>query len=283
MKELPVHYYGDNVRWFIATVIDARPPKGEKLEGRVQVRIHGTMSPSTADISQADLPWAQVLIPTTEGGTSGLGATPRLEAGTIVFGFFMDGKASQTPIVLGSLPNYEYPSPAQLGQDPGFIESSLQPEGPRVNLDIVENDNVGQISEEVRLARQSEAVKLLMANGFSREQAIGYTAALDIQNGMVTGYSNDGQKFGVGGWNATDAERLRGTTENWENFDAQLGYAVDQASKGNLKRANTISGNDRGSNNTVVASMEILRQNQEALTDAAVATANRISDNMGGG
>ena len=54
MKALPYEYYGDNFRWFIATVIDVSPPYG--YEGRVQIRIHGLHSSSTKDIPQGDLP-----------------------------------------------------------------------------------------------------------------------------------------------------------------------------------------------------------------------------------
>ena len=54
MKSLLSEYYGDNVRWFVADVIDSTPPFG--LEGRVRVRIHGVHSPSTKDIKQSDLP-----------------------------------------------------------------------------------------------------------------------------------------------------------------------------------------------------------------------------------
>jgi hypothetical protein len=283
MKTIPVQYYGDDVRWFIATVIDARPPKGENLEGRVQIRIHGTMSPSTRDIPQADLPWAQVLIPTTEGGTSGLGATPRLEAGTIVFGFFMDGKSSQTPIVLGSLPTFEYASPIQVGQDPGFVEEPFTNPRATVNEDLVENSNVGEISEETRLARQSEAIRYLTANGWSREQAVGMTAALDISSGMVTGYSQDGQRYGIGGWQETDAERLRNSIENFDEFGDQLEFVNSEAKNSNLSRARTLSANDKSNGNTVVASLEVLKADQEALTNRAINTANTIHDQMGGG
>ena len=283
MKAIPVQYYGDDVRWFIATVVDARPPKGENLEGRVQVRIHGTMSPSTRDIPQADLPWAQVLIPTTEGGTSGLGATPRLEAGTIVFGFFMDGKSSQTPIVLGSLPTFEYASPIQVGQDPGFVEAPFTTPDGGVDEDLTENSNTGEISDETRAARQSEAIRYLTAQGWSREQAIGMAAALDISSGMVTGYSQDGKRYGIGGWQETDAERLRNSTENFDQFGDQLGFVNSEARNSSLGRARTLSGNDNTNANTVVASLEVLNNNQEAVTRRAINTANTINDQMGGG
>jgi len=72
-------FYGDNTRWFIGTVVDHVPPTGK--EGRVQVRINGVHSSDTSNIPQSHLPWAQVMIPGTEEGTSGLGQSPRLMSG----------------------------------------------------------------------------------------------------------------------------------------------------------------------------------------------------------
>ena len=51
-------FYGDDIRWFFGTCINAHPPAG--LEGRVKVRVNGVHSASTADIPERDLPWAQV-------------------------------------------------------------------------------------------------------------------------------------------------------------------------------------------------------------------------------
>ena len=81
-------FYGDDYRWFFGTVINAQPPVG--LEGRVKVRINGVHNPNTTEIPEKDLPWAQVLIPTTEGGISGYGKIPQLLAGSFVFGVFLD-------------------------------------------------------------------------------------------------------------------------------------------------------------------------------------------------
>ena len=104
-------YYGDNTRWFVADVIDASPPYG--YEGRVRIRIHGVHDPATRFIPQNDLPWAQCIVPTTEGGVSGLGFSPSLQAGALVFGMFMDGKESQVPVIMGSMPRTEFPTPIQ--------------------------------------------------------------------------------------------------------------------------------------------------------------------------
>jgi hypothetical protein len=64
------------------------------------------------DIDTYDLPLAQVMVPGTEEGTTGLGMNPQLEVGAMVFGFFLDGKSSQLPFVLGSFPRTEIADPA---------------------------------------------------------------------------------------------------------------------------------------------------------------------------
>ena len=97
-------FYGDTVRWFIGIVVDNNDPL--QLD-RVRVRIHGVHGVSTEDIDTVDLPWAQVSIPVTEGGSSGIGANCQLKVRAQVFGVFLDGKNSQLPLVLGSIPKIE--------------------------------------------------------------------------------------------------------------------------------------------------------------------------------
>lgn len=222
-KGIPSEFYGDDVRWFTALVIDARPPEGEGLEGYVRIRVHGAHSPSLQDIPESDLPWAQVLIPTTEGGTSGLGSTPRIEAGTLVFGFFMDGKYSQVPIVLGSLPHMTTPTPIQLGFDPINPDTPPTSQNASMDLEGVDNENTGDIDEFVRTRRQEEAIKELVRNGMNPETAIAVTAAFDVKGGMVTGEHPDGT-YGIDGLSGERLEGLKQSTPNYQNFDAQVQY-----------------------------------------------------------
>jgi len=99
-----IEYYGDQNRWFIGTVIDINDP----LElGRVKVRIFGVHTSNTIHISLGDLPWAQVVSPITEGGSSGIGANTGIKPMAQVFGVFLDGKNSQLPLIVGSIPKYE--------------------------------------------------------------------------------------------------------------------------------------------------------------------------------
>lgn len=105
-----IDYYGDETRWFTGIVIDSY---NDPLKlNRARVRIYGIHSDNIKDIPNGDLPWAQVLTPATEGGSSGIGSTLRLENGALVFGIFLDGKQSQLPLVLGSIPKHEVPSAA---------------------------------------------------------------------------------------------------------------------------------------------------------------------------
>jgi len=103
-------FYGDNIRWFVGRVLNANDPEGR---GRVQIRIHGVHSDRPEDYSVSDYPWAEVMLPSTEGGVSGIGKIPQIVESAFCFGIFMDGKESQAPLVLGSLSHNEHPSATQ--------------------------------------------------------------------------------------------------------------------------------------------------------------------------
>ena len=106
-----VDFYGDQVRWFIGEVKSVDDP----LElGRLQVRINGIHSDSQLDIPDAKLPWAQPMVPITEGGTRGIGNNLGIKVGALVFGVFMDGENSQLPFIMGSMPKFEEDSPGGL-------------------------------------------------------------------------------------------------------------------------------------------------------------------------
>ena len=98
------NFYGDNVRWFIGLVVDVNDPL--KLD-RIKVRVWGIHTSDTVAISNDDFPWAAVCIPVTEGGSSGIGANSQIKPRAQVFGLFLDGKDSQLPLILGSIPKIE--------------------------------------------------------------------------------------------------------------------------------------------------------------------------------
>lgn len=105
------NFYGDIIRWFVG-VVEETGTDNPRL-GRVKVRIHGVHG-DASEVPLSDLPYAQVLIPTTEGGVSGIGQNANLMVSAQVFGIFLDGKNSQLPLVLGSIPQVEMPSREQV-------------------------------------------------------------------------------------------------------------------------------------------------------------------------
>lgn len=71
--------------------------------GRVRVRAIGFNTNDKTELPTEDLHWAQPILPSTEAGTSGIGASSKLVEGSYVYGFYRDGQNMQEPIILGSV------------------------------------------------------------------------------------------------------------------------------------------------------------------------------------
>jgi len=112
----------DGFRWWIGQI----PPtesqdaqiNGDGWGNRSKVRIMGYHPYSTAELSNEDLPWAQVLLSTTDGtGAANYGTNHKLKQGDIVFGFFLDGDNAQIPVISGcfgrtdQVPSEDYVGP----------------------------------------------------------------------------------------------------------------------------------------------------------------------------
>tara|TARA_Y100000758_G_C16046276_1_gene420019 strand:+ start:29 stop:1129 length:1101 start_codon:yes stop_codon:yes gene_type:complete len=69
--------------------------------GRVRVRVHGVHTDDKLLIASPDLPWSQVLLPTTAAALSGIGTQHGLVEGSTVVGFFRD-KGKQDFVVTHS-------------------------------------------------------------------------------------------------------------------------------------------------------------------------------------
>ena len=94
----------DGFRWWIGQI----PPYESMAEqlgnkgwgNRFKVRIMGYHPASEAELSNEDLPWAQVLLPPTAGsGAANAMTSVQIQPGDIVFGFFLDGDNAQIPII----------------------------------------------------------------------------------------------------------------------------------------------------------------------------------------
>ena len=183
LRPINTEFYGDDYRWFFGTVINASPPAG--LEGRVKVRIRGVHNPDTGQIPEKDLPWAQVVIPATEGGVSGYGRVPQLLAGAFVFGVFLDGATSQIPLVLGSIPHTEFPSKIQRSR------IGVSSETTRLQNSVVERfADDGEIQADIQLRRQ-QSMKFFIDNGYSLIHAAAITGGLQgASEFLLTGKSD---------------------------------------------------------------------------------------------
>jgi len=86
----------NNLLWFIGIVEDNADPTGE---GRVRVRCFGIHPPvDSGEVDREDLPWA-VPINGSYGASSQI---PKIA--DWVFGFFIDGRDAQHPMLLGMIP-----------------------------------------------------------------------------------------------------------------------------------------------------------------------------------
>ena len=254
MKAIQTEYYGDNTRWFVADVVDHTPPYG--YEGRVKIRIHGIHNPSTREIPQNDLPWAQVVLPTTEGGVSGLGRTPRLTSGATVFGFFMDGTSSQIPLVVGSIPKTEYPTRVQrqvefntiqerIDQEEVFYEQEIQV----IDSAKVEDTEYDFVYGNTVESRKLEAIKYFMNAGYNLNQSLGMVACLlNVSNLNKTGIEEQTEQnpLGIAGWKNERKLLLKRFSNDWRKFSSQLVFikyelnSTQAAANIRLKRTDTL-------------------------------------------
>ena len=97
----------DGFRWWVGQIAPFSDNQLEQNNGggwgnRAKVRIIGYHPFSEEELSNDDLPWAQVLLPTTAGSGGGNVATStKLRPSDSVFGFFLDGDNAQLPVIMG--------------------------------------------------------------------------------------------------------------------------------------------------------------------------------------
>lgn len=239
-----MNFYGDNFRWWYGVVINtAADPM--RL-GRALVRIYGIHSD---DIPDAKLPWASVVVPTTEGGVSGIGQNPGLKPGARVVGFFLDGEGSQFPVIFGSIPGVEgeitstgYPR-LQTPGAPGTIPQG----GPGYTGDLTGTSYVGDgypadmpDSERVRIIREEAelrgidpniAVMIYRSEGGSSYQSTVPKSGSGSFNGREASFGPF-QLF-IGGGLGSEYERLTGRSLVSDNtrdgIITQIRFALDRA------------------------------------------------------
>ena len=96
----------DGFRWWIGQIAPRQAQVTQNSTGdgwgnRYKVRIMG-YHPFTEEVTDQDLPYAQVMLPVTAGSGGGNYAqSPLLQPNDTVFGFFLDGDEAQVPMIIG--------------------------------------------------------------------------------------------------------------------------------------------------------------------------------------
>ena len=106
---LQSHFIGrDGFRWWMGQVppVETWEEQANKQGwgNRVKVRILGYHPLDPSELSDDELPWAQVMLPTTAGsGGANFAVNPKITQGDMVIGFFLDGDNAQIPVIMGLL------------------------------------------------------------------------------------------------------------------------------------------------------------------------------------
>jgi hypothetical protein len=225
-------FYGDNInRFFFGMVINNNDV--DLHLGRCQVRIwgiHGDQVPS------GELPWAQVLLPTTEPGTNGLGSNPMLGIGAQVFGVFLDGKDSQLPLILGSVPRILNPSQDQ--QTAGGQSSANTASSNKSNSVSASSANANAVAIGT-LEGSTNAEKVFnffVSRGYTAEQAAGIVGNLATESGInidpeAFNKAGGGRgAYGIAQWRASRQEGLAAYANTIDQpinlLETQLGYIL---------------------------------------------------------
>lgn len=211
-------------------------------------------------VSQGDLPWALVMMPTTSSGQSGIGNNKHgLMPESWVVGFFADGDDCQQPIIIGTLPG---------GPGPGSYVQAIG-QGLTAAGEIITNVVTG-IIENLTGTNVEKGMTFLIKNGYTAEQSAGILGCLQVESGpnLNTKAFNPagGGKgaFGIAQWRGERQASLRAFAERTaggdvESLEVQLAYIVKE-----LKEAPQYSG----------SKTEQMLQNARSPQDAAIAFAH---------
>jgi len=221
IKSIYKDHYGEDFYWFIGKVVNDLDP--EKM-GRLQIRAYGIHSQSQDDLPNSHLPWAQCLIPTTEGGISGIGNHAKIQTGAIVFGFFMDGKSCQIPFILGSIHHIE-------NQEPGVGSANPDVTDPRGREQIPS----GKDTIDHTLSGGTNAEKIynfFISRGYQPNQAAAFVGNFYAESSLDPTALNPNDKgkksFGIAQWRGSRLDDLNAFAQrnnlDVNSLDAQLNF-----------------------------------------------------------
>lgn len=170
--------------WFIGVVEDRNDPR--EL-GRVRVRVLGLHTDNLTDIPTSALPWAQVLMPMTSASLAGLGQSATgVVQGSWVVGYYLDGKAMQQPIVLGTLPSTPYVAESgKAFKDPDGVNPVRSGDGEVDTPDSARSSTYDRhVSYKNKVGLRVEEIEKAVYEGEERET---WTSP-EVHNGKVPVY-----------------------------------------------------------------------------------------------
>lgn len=138
--------------WFFGVVEDIDDPLHI---GRVKVRCFGWHTENRTVLETKDLPWAQVMMPTTSASSYGVGRSPTgLLLNSQVVGFFMDGNRAQMPMIIGS-----------------FHGVPSTPDTPNLAYDVWESDKISVDKKKLRVEDVPTASRYKLSTSHDKEDA----------------------------------------------------------------------------------------------------------------
>lgn len=173
----------NNLVWFVGVVEDRQDLTNA---GRVRVRAFGVHPPKGEAVPTQHLPWATVL----DGSYGAAQVIPKI--GDWVFGFFVDGREAQHPMVMGRIPGMNLSFPVGSGQpgEDGYIPpESLQDFGapPLHRYVSGEDAEIGQVI----LQRAFQRNNISMANGDTFSEPSIMTPERNLDNRVIKSKNGD--------------------------------------------------------------------------------------------
>ena len=222
----------DGFRWWIGQIPPIESQKTQANGGgwgnRTKVRILGYHPYSTAELSNDDLPWAQVLMPPTSGsGAANYAVNPKLRPGDTVLGFFLDGDNAQIPVIIGcfgrtdQVPSTNFKSP--FVPFTGYTKRIPPPNGTLHKSEASEEKSNSQksprdVTPEItsKLNQKSEAKdEVFYFSGVGKKVVIGNS-------------SNDTVAKGIGAEVNNLLQKVNDVTNKIQNVKAEISRSVDK-------------------------------------------------------
>lgn len=222
----------DGFRWWIGQIPPIESQKGQAngsgWGNRIKVRILGYHPYSTVELSNDDLPWAQILMsPNTGSGAANYASNHKLRPGDVVFGFFLDGDNGQLPVITGifgrtdQVPSKKFTSP--FAPYTGYTERIPSPEKTLYASEAIEDKKNSQKSP-----RDLPPEKVQEINGKSKYKDELYYYSGVGKKIIFANSSADTLAKGIGAEIENVLQKVNDVTNKITNITSEISRTVDK-------------------------------------------------------